>query len=154
MVPPLEQHEFMSELRNIADNILRERWEHVEVHQRGHSMQEPIESADVHKPLEGSAVQESNPDVSGNLGAPVGPAFDIPMTQQKTLEELPSQIDLEWQGSISPSLTPNEATTSAVTTKDTEDNAFAEVQQIAEEAAEHATQHLDEQVIDPPIMSN
>ena len=130
MVPPVERSEYLCELRNIADNIVREQWEHSEVHPPGQSVADPLEHVEV---------QESFPDSSANLATPVGPAFHIPMTQDKTLEELPSQIDFEWQDSVSTILTPAPATaaTTAEAPKDIEDNSFAEVSQIAEEAVVH-----------------
>ena len=135
MVPPLERNDYLGELRNIADNMVRERGEHTELHPAVHTGQGTGQETG----------QESFPENSGSLGTPVGPAFHIPMTQDKSLEELPSQIDIEWQESVSPNLTPALATSSAVAPKDTEDNAFVEVSQIAEEAVVNAAQHLADQ---------
>lgn len=139
MVPPTERSEYLMELRNVVDNMVRERCDNSELHPVAQSGDEPLQRADV---------TESFPEGSGNLGTPVGPAFEIPMTQDKTLEELPSQIDFEWQDSVSPSLAPALATSTTVAPKDTEDNAFVEISQIAEEAVVHATQHLAEQDTD------
>jgi hypothetical protein len=93
-----------------------------------------------HGPVERDEVQESFLESCSNLGTPLGPAFNIPMTQDKTLEELPNQIDFEWQDSLSPKLIPALATSIATAPIDTEDNAFVEVSQIAQEAVVHAIQ--------------
>jgi hypothetical protein len=36
----------------------------------------------------------------------VGPVFHIPMTQARSLEDLPSQLDFDWQDSVSANPTP------------------------------------------------
>lgn len=59
MVPPLERSEYMYELRNIADNIVRERLEHSEVHPPVHNGPETFDSG---------KVQESFRESSDNLG--------------------------------------------------------------------------------------
>jgi len=131
MVSPLECSEYLYELRNVAENIVREQCEHSEVHSprlSGHGL------------VECGEVQESFSESSSNLGTPFGPTFHIPMTQDKTLEELPNQIDFEWQDSLSPKLIPALATSIATAPIDTEDNAFVEVSQIAQEAVVHAIQ--------------
>ena len=131
MAPPLERSGYLYELRAVAENIVRERGEHSEVHPPGLSGGGPMELGEEQEPLPGS---------SDNLGMPIGPAFHIPMTQDKTLEELPSQIEFEWQDSVAPNLTPAQATTIAAAPTSTEDNAFVEVSEIAQEAVVHATQ--------------
>ena len=86
MVPPVERSAYMYELRNIAENIVRERCEHSEV-------QPPTRTMHVTKePVDGEQ--------------PVEPVFNIPMTQGSTLEELPSQMDFDWQDSVSDKGTP------------------------------------------------
>ena len=132
MVPPLEPSEYIPELRNVADIIVRDRLEHNEVHEVRHDAHD----VEVEEPVDHADVQESFPEGSGNLGTPVGPAFHIPMTQEKSLEDLPSQIDFEWQDSVSLNLTPAQATN-------------VEVPEIVE-----ATEHRIEQDANPPIVSN
>ena len=139
MVPPLERNEYLMELRFHADSMVRERFDNSELHPVAHSSDKPPQRAHV---------TESFPEGSGNLGTPVGPAFDIPMTQDKTLEELPSQIDFEWQESDSPRLAPALPTSTTVAPTDIGDNAFAEISEIAEEAVVRATQHIAEQDTD------
>ena len=122
MVPSLECSEYMDELRNIADNIVRERLEHSEVHP----------STDSGLPTNASSceVAQSHPQIPTNIGTSVkafvsevvqpsvephandvGPVFHIPMTKVSSLEELPSQLDFEWQDSVSPNPTPALGTT-------------------------------------------
>jgi hypothetical protein len=62
------------------------------------------------------------------------------MTQDKSLEDLPNQIDFEWQDSVSPLPTPAPRTTAAAVPSGVEDNEFITISQIAQEAAVHATQ--------------
>ena len=120
MVPPVERSAYMYELHNIAENIARERCELSEV-------QPPVQS--VHECHDRKAEDQ-----------PVGLAFDIPMTQVPTLEELPSQLDFDWQDSASPkdAVAVQEATD--LNPKPPEESAFVEVSQIAHEAVVHATQ--------------
>lgn len=137
MVPPLERNEYLYELRNHAETVLRERCEHSEVHPPGLAGHESVERGEE---------QGSFPEGSGNLGTPLGPSFHIPMTQDKSLEDLPSQIDFEWQDSVSPLPTPAPRTTAAAVPSGVEDNEFITISQIAQEAAVHATQQrADEQ---------
>lgn len=152
MVPPVERSEYLCELRNIADNIVRDQWEHSELHQPGPPVADRVEHVEVQDPADHVEVQPSLPESTANLATPVGPAFNIPMTQDKTLEGLPSQIDFQWQYSLSPILTPAPATaaTTADAPKDTEESAFAEVSQIAEEAVVH----LGEQHANIELTSN
>lgn len=122
MVPPLERSEYLYELRNVADNVVQERSEHSEVHPPGLSG---------HGPVECGEVQESVPESPPTLSTPLGPAFNIPMTQEKTLEELPSQIDFDWHDSVSPNVAHALATGTAAARTDTEENAFVEISHIA-----------------------
>jgi hypothetical protein len=82
------------------------------------------------------------------------PAFIIPMTQEKTLEGLPSQLDFEWTESVSPNPTP--AVVDAVVAAPSVGNpevmevdAFVMVSQIAEEAVKDATQDQPQEEADP-----
>ena len=113
MVPSLERTEYMLELRGIADNIVRERLEHSEVHPLTHSgpaaddsscevaqshPESPTHigtSVETHSVVDGKESQRMPGDVD------VEPAFHIPMTQAKSLEDLPSQLDFDWQDSVS-----------------------------------------------------
>lgn len=141
MVPPVERSDSMYEIRNMSDNIAKERCEHSEVQPPGQNGGECEDRVDVHQPV---------PESVGNLATTVGPAFHIPMTQDKTLEELPSQLDFDWQDSVSPKGTPAVPTAMAVAPKDPEESAFVEVSQIAHEAVVHATQQQAERETDPP----
>lgn len=161
MVPPRVSSEYMYELRLIAENIVRERLENLE----------PV----VHigaEPVEGDRAQESFRESSANLAnadaseveqpPPVSPhatidststpgdsqaipAFHIPMTQAKSLEELPSQLDFEWQDSECPNPTPVVAAASVEPPNAMEMNAFDLVSQIASEAAKNATEQLPQE---------
>ena len=139
MVPSLEQPEYMYELRNIADNIVRERCKHSEVQPPTHtacvaSYKVADVSEGVEEPVE-SQVPDGSPSTHGD--GHVGPAFHIPMTQEKTLLELPSQLDFDWQESATqgPSIAPA-AAQNPVEEVDT----FVLVSQIAQEAVMDATQ--------------
>lgn len=91
MVPSLERSEYMDELRNLADNIVKERLGHSEVHLPAHSA----------LPTDASSceVASTRPQTPTNVGtsatafvsevvhpsvepgvSDVGPAFHIPMT--------------------------------------------------------------------------
>lgn len=164
MVPSLERSEYMDELRNIADNIVKERLEHSEVRPVAQSVL-PTDASD-------SEVASTRPQTPTNVGtsatacvsevvqpsveplaADVGPAFHIPMTQVSSLEDLPNQLDFEWQDSVSAN--PESilgtarnlgAELEAVGTqrntaapKDVGMATFVEVSQIAQEAAKDAT---------------
>lgn len=131
MVPPVEPSEYLEELRNHAETVSRERMEQSELHPPGLSGHEPVEC---------SEEQESFPEGPGNLGTPLGPAFHIPMTQDRTLEELPSQIDIEWQDSVSPLPASALGTTAAAAPAYPQDSEFVEVSQIAQEAVVQASQ--------------
>ena len=84
----------------------------------------------------------------------VGPAWVIPMTQEKSLAELPSQLDVDWQDQVPLTPAPAPAATrnlgqelEAAASSEVVDpnvvvavNSFAEVQQLAQEAVMNATQ--------------
>ena len=160
MVPQLERSEYLCELRNIAENIVREHLEHSDVHPPAKVEPEIEERADVQESCRESSANVGNADASedeqpppqttrGTMDSPCTPeampAFVIPMTQDKTLEELPSQLDFEWQDSVSPNPTPAVvgdavAAASVGKTNVMEDNTFVLVSQIAEEAVKNATQ--------------
>ena len=157
MVPLLERSEYMYELRNIAENIVRERLEQQEVRSRniwpetfgGGNVQEsenlgvadasPIGSPPPHSP-NATMASTSTPGDSQAI-----PAFHIPMTQGKTLEELPSQIDFEWTEPVGPSPTPVVDAASVVPPIDPELNSFVLVSQIAAEAVKNASDDLPQQ---------
>ena len=132
LVTPLVPQEYMYELHNIAENIARERCDYSEVRPQVQSEPECEESVEVQHPVA--------EDGGNAVDAEDGPAFSIPMTQGKTLVDLPSQMDFDWQYLVSPKGTPAEPTGMAVPPKDPDESAFLEVQQIAEEAVVHATQ--------------
>lgn len=166
LVPSLECNEYLGELRNIADNIVRERLEHSEVLPPSHGTPTgDVTSCDVATPCPQTPASKGT---FGKAGAPVeppsvdnarhspvthgsahvGPAFDIPMTQGPSLEDLPSQLDFEWQEAASPNCTPAHVTarnlggqldvvgTPRPTTepRDVEADTFVQVSQIAHEA--------------------
>ena len=116
MVPSLERTERMEELRNVADNIVRERSEHAEVVPVGHSRPRTDNSfsdmaqTDIGQSVT-AAASEAQSDVAeesqrARVEVDVGPALQIPMTQAKSLEELPSQLVFDWQNSEEPNPTP------------------------------------------------
>ena len=158
MVPLLERGEYMYELRNIAENIVRERLEHFSVHPPVHSGPHTFQTGEVQESCressaipgnaEASEVPQPPPDSTHAAidfsstpgGSQAIPAFHIPMTQERTLEGLPSQMDFDW--SASPIPTPAMAAATAVPPKVTEVNAFVMVSQIAEEAVKNATQQI------------
>lgn len=120
MIPSLERSPFIDELRNIADNLVRERLEQTEVQppvQYGPQTQDPGEVQESFREscanlgnADRSEVDQpppqSTPATMDSPSTPVGlqaiPSFVIPMTQEKTLEDLPSQMDFDWQDSVSP----------------------------------------------------
>lgn len=123
MVPSLERAEYLDELRNIADNVVRERLEHSEVHPLAHTG--PLTDASSCEMAQSHSQTPTNIGTSAKDGGLEGvgpcfethvsdvtedaqcvqrhvdvrPAFDIPMTQAKSLEELPSQLEFDWQDS-------------------------------------------------------
>jgi hypothetical protein len=162
----------MLELRGIAENIVRERLEHAEVHplthggpaiddsscevaQSHHESPTPIGSSakaavaehvlpsvEPHSPVDGKESRRMPAEVD------VEPVFHIPMMQARSLEDLPNQLDFDWQDSVSQIATPapNAARNldgeldgvgtprSAVEPILTPMDTFVEVSQIAEEA--------------------
>lgn len=178
MVPSLDRTEFMDEIRSVADNMVRGTLEQAEMHPIAHS----TPTADVTSCDEAQLTPPSpastgthgkaggREDDAGNSPSaqapsahgvdPVGPAFHIPMTQSKSLEELPSQLDFEWQDAVSPNSTPAQVTarnlggeldvvgTSRLGTvsQGADVGAFLEVSQIAHEAVHDATQQPPSQV--------
>ena len=160
MVAPLERNVYMYELRGVVENIVHERLENSQ-------RQPPVQ----HRPVidERDELQESFRESSANLvnaeasevdqpppqtpcatqGSPSPPApsqaipvFVIPMTQEKTLESLPSQLDFDWQDSLSTNPTPAAAAECARSPKAMEVDEFVMVSQIAEEAVKSATEQL------------
>ena len=184
MVPSLERTEFMDELRAVADNIVREQLEHAEVHPIAHatpttdvtscdvaqrSPKSPASigtlgkggaSEDVQRPLEAPSEDDARHSPFLHGVQPVGPAFHIPMTQSKSLEDLPSQLDFEWQDAVSPNSTPTHVTARnlggelevvgtsrpSVESEGADIDAFVEVSQIAQEAVQDARQQPPSQV--------
>lgn len=124
MVPPVERSAYMYELRNCAENMVRERWTHLEV-----------------KP----PVRRSH---ERRADEPVGPAFHIPMTQDRSLEELPSQMDFDWQDSVSPKGTPAVTEATEVAPKQAEENTNAQLSHLAKEPLVHVTQQRAERETD------
>ena len=117
MVPSLELPEYMYELRNIADNICRERCKHSELHPDPHFTTH-TEAGPSYKVAEDEECVDPQVDAAPATDVPsqapdshVGPAFHIPMTQEKSLQDLPSQLDFDWQDSATPC--PMSATTAA-----------------------------------------
>ena len=155
MVPTLERSEYMYELREIADNIVRERCKHAEVNlglcTGTASSSKVAEATDVVKPLVEPHSADDSPSDHGD--AHVGPAFHIPMTQEKTLLDLPSQCDFDWQESASqgPSIAPATARNldedlhvastplNATLSGNVQVDTFVTVSQIAREAVMDAT---------------
>ena len=152
MVPSLERPEYMYELRNIADNIMRERCKHSELHSDSH-FRIHTDAGPSYKVPEDEEYVDPAPakDVpSQGKDSHVGPAFHIPMTQDKSLEGLPSQLDFDWQDSATPG--PMSATITArnlgeeldvASPTHVEVDTFVEVSQIAQEAVEETG--------DPPV---
>ena len=144
MVPSLERSEYMEELRNIGDNIARERLEHSALHPPTQPMlptdasssevaqSRPLTPTDLGASCKAGESEDVQPSVEPHVPH-VGPAFHIPMTQEKSLEDLPSQMDFGWQESVSPNPTPVLGTTRNM------GGEFVEVSQIAQEAARDAT---------------
>jgi hypothetical protein len=157
MVPSLERTEYMYELHGIAENIVFERCKHSEVRPNTHSgggesSKEADCSQDV-QPPKGPLTGVDSPPVPGHVH--VEPVFHIPMTQDKTLQELPSQLDFEWTESPTPAPSSGPATArnlsedlpvdntpqAAEQTPEVDVDSFVQVSQIAHEAVMAATQH-------------
>lgn len=146
----------MHELRLIADNIVREQCKHSDVHpptrsgMASYTQTSNVADAtdDVHPP-----VSPHSASIHGDVHA--GPAFDIPMTQGKSLEDLPSQLDFDWQDSAIPGTntalasaqTRGESPERAAQPIDVELDAFAGISQIAHEAVMDATQQPPGEVL-------
>jgi hypothetical protein len=113
---------------------------------------------DASEGVEHRVEDDSNQNVedadSRDVGVPIGPAWVIPMTQAKSLEDLPSQLDMDWQDSVSLTPTPSLAATrnlnqelEAVASSQVVNppevvavDTFAEVSQIAAEVVMDAAQ--------------
>lgn len=188
MVPSLERPEYLEELHGIAENIVRERLEHSEVHPLAHSRPPPRASScemaqsqqqaatargtsakatgseEVIPLVEPhSVVLEESQRMRGDVY--VGPAFHIPMTQAKSLEELPSQVDFDWQDSVSPNPIPALGAArnldgeldgvgtppSVPAAIDVAMDTFVEVSQIAQEAVKDAMPQPSAEVPTPYI---
>lgn len=157
MVQPLERREYLYELRGVSENIVQERLEQLQVRSRNMwpetfergKVQESanvgvldaseVEQAPPHSP-NATMDSTSTPDDSQAI-----PAFHIPMTQGKSLEELPSQLDFEWTESVAPNPMPVVDAASVVPPHDPELNSFVMVSQIASEAVKNASEDLPQQ---------
>ena len=71
----------------------------------------PDASEDVQHRVGDDSNQNVEDADSRDVGVHVGPAWIIPMTQTKSLEDLPSQLDMDWQDSVSLTPTPSLAAT-------------------------------------------
>lgn len=164
MVPSLERTERMEELRNVADNMVREQLEHAEVvplaHNRPRTDNSSCDMAQTPSDKGHSVTAAGSEAHSGvveesqrkHVEVDVGPAFLIPMTQAKSLEELPSKLDVDCQNSEEPNHTPalgaarnlddqldGVGTLRCVAaSEDVGMDTFQEVSQIAQEAVMHA----------------
>ena len=149
----------MYELRQIADNIVRERCKHSELHSDLH-LPSHTEGGPSYKVTEGSEHVEEQVDAASKdppsdaCDSDVGHAFHIPMTQEKSLQDLPSQLDFDWQESATPC--PGTAPAAARSLREELDvvctpaiatspphvevDTFAQVSQIAQEAVMDAAQ--------------
>jgi hypothetical protein len=156
MVPSLDRSEYMYELREIAANISRELCKHAEVDLGLHtggadSCKVPDATDGAETPVE-PRVADDSPSQPADVH--VGPAFHIPMTQEKTLLDLPSQLDFEWQESASQGagIAPNTARSlgeelhiaitplNVVLPVHVEVDTFVQVSQIAHEVLMNATE--------------
>jgi hypothetical protein len=114
----------------------------------------PDASEGVQHRVEDDSNQNVEDADSRDVGVPIGPAWVIPMTQAKSLEDLPSQLDMDWQDSVSLTPTPSLAATrnlnqelEAVASSQVVNppevvavDTFAEVSQIAAEVVMDAAQ--------------
>lgn len=181
LVKPERPPEYLYELRAIAENIGRERVQESDVHKPKTTFQEvnthhseqqvtnastantscnpsiPEASEVVRPVVEPESKLMANDSPSADVGH-VGPAWHIPMTQERSLEDLPSQLDLDWQDSVSSTPTPSPAATQVPQRLNANDlgaggssevvepqvvlavDTFAEVSQIAAEVVMAATQ--------------
>lgn len=129
MVPSLEQPEYMLELRNVAENIVRERCTHSEVH--APTCTEGVESYKVPDGSDGAQHPLAAHPVTDEDSIHVGAAIDLPpgpCTSTATARNLVEELDVV----SCPASVPLD------THVDT--NKFAEVSQIAQEAVMIATQ--------------
>lgn len=139
MVPNLERDEFMYEPHQIADNIVMERCKHSEV--QGRSVGGVAESSkdaaglQDEQPPNRPPLEGDSPSILKELH--VEPVIHIPMTQEKSLQELPSQLDFDWTESATPA-TP--ATARNLSEEHHVVDTFVQVSQIAHEAIADATQ--------------
>lgn len=164
MVPSRERTEYMYELRNIAENIVRERLEHLDLHPPVHTRPETFQCGEMQEvehansgnvgsaeaPLDEQTRSHSLGPAMDSPSAPVGsqamPAFPKAMTQDRSLDDLPSQMDFDWQVSQSLNPTPGVGPAGDVPSNVKEVNEFVLVSQIAEEVVKDATEHtLDEE---------
>jgi hypothetical protein len=170
LVPPHYPTEYLFELRCVAENISRERGLHSEVHppastlvpQQAPQCEPQVTDAIASDGIcnvgtsEASGVEQPavDPESKENAGnapssgadAHIGPAWlNIPMTQEKSLQDLPSQLDLDWQDLVLPTPMPSLAARNpgeelevVGSTQNVEPpvvvDTFAEVSQIAQEA--------------------
>ena len=144
MVPSLERTEYMYELHGIAENIVIERCKHSEVRPNTHtgggaSHKEADGEQDAQPPKEPHTTLDS-PPAPGDV--PVEPVFHIAMTQEKTLQELPNQLDFDWTESTPPPAREDlhvDRTPEAALEADMD--TFVQVSQIAQEAVLDAGLH-------------
>jgi hypothetical protein len=158
MAPPQNLAEYLYEIRAFAECVVKELCEILEVLPPTPTQHD----ADVHR-YEVEATNDTNvdntskadvvTDVHPPMKPHVGPAWHILRTQDKTLQDLPSQVVIDWQDSVSPTPSPSlkvpqnlakdldvvgkshTAEPVVVVAVDT----FAEVSQIAEEVVMNAT---------------
>ena len=187
MLPPPEPTEFLYDLRSVAENIGSMRCSQSEVHPPECQQPEVVahvtevevtdasnsnnvcalgtpQVADSVQPLvELDSRQNVPKPPSIDAGVNDGPAWVIPMTQERSLHDLPSQMDLDWQEPLTATPTPSHAATrnlgealQAVGSSQVVEpdvalpvDAFAEVSQIAQEAVTDASCSRQERVDDP-----
>ena len=114
----------MYELRAVAENISRERCQHAEVHPtiathpptdvyecevHVTNVSTPRTSGVVQPSMEPESKENAQDAPSTDADAHMGSAWHIPMTQEKSLQDLPSQLDLDWQDSVLPMPMPSVA---------------------------------------------
>ena len=187
MLPPPEPTEFLYEIRVVAENIGTLRCSQSEVHPPECQQPEVVahvpdvevtnasnsnnvctlgtpqaaESAETL--VERNSVQNMLKSPSTDPGVNDAHAWVIPMTQERSLHDLPSQMELDWQDSVTTTPTPSLAATrnlgealEAVGSERVVEpevvlpvDAFAEVSQIAQEAVTDAGCSRPERVDDP-----
>ena len=173
LVPPREPTEYLYDLRALAENISRDRCMHLEVHPTAPpeylQQCEPevtnatnsdnicnvgtpatlgvVQVVDVQPQSKENVPSTDAEDVpSTDAETDIGPAWHIPMTQEKSLQDLPSQLDVDWQDSVLPTPMPSLVAVRNLSseldvvgsTQNVEPpvvlDTFAEVSQIAQEA--------------------